>query len=286
MGNDKSAKPVSPTSGPPEVDDVDEHSDDKVLGDDELAQDRETVVSIEDREAHDRVTAVPALPTEQYVAQIMREADHVERSVDEKAPVASTADGSTDATGTPSRHVPSLGPLELDDLDLGPEDDLDLGLPPGTNPRSDPPQLPSDPPDSGVPDSVTSTAEASPRSDMQYRYAMGDFSGALSIAEQLLAVDPSDDEAERYASSCRTVLIEMYTSRLGALDSIITARVPSEKVTWLSLDHRAGFVLSLIDNDSTLETLLDISGMAQLDTLKILVELLDQGVISLSHPKG
>ena len=146
-----------------------------------------------------------------------------------------------------------------------------------------PPQLLSDVPDSQVPDSGSATGQRSPHRDMQNCYAMGDFSGALSIAERLLALDASDAEAKRYAHSCQTVLKEMYTARLGALDSIVTARVPSEQVRWLSLDHRAGFVLSLVDNASTVETLLDISGMAQLDTLKILVELLDQGVISLSH---
>ena len=57
--------------------------------------------------------------------------------------------------------------------------------------------------------------EDTSRPTMKDRYAMGDFSGALEIAESLLSADPSDLEAQRYATSCRDVLTQMYLSRLG-----------------------------------------------------------------------
>ena len=117
--------------------------------------------------------------------------------------------------------------------------------------------------------------------DMKDRYAMGDFSGALVIAEGILDSNPEDLEAPRYAQSCRDVLTQMYSARLGSLDQVVSIAVPSDEVRWLTLDHRAGFLLSLVDGGSTLDQILDISGMTRLDALRIMYQLLDQRVISL-----
>jgi hypothetical protein len=119
--------------------------------------------------------------------------------------------------------------------------------------------------------------------EMKDRYAMGDFTGALVVAEGLLEVNAADLDAQRYAQSCRDVLTQMYAARLGALTQRVRVAVPGDQIRWLSLDHRAGFVLSLIDGSSTVEELLDISGMNRLDALRILYTLFDQRVISLSE---
>lgn len=116
---------------------------------------------------------------------------------------------------------------------------------------------------------------------MKDRYAMGDFSGALVIAEGIIDSQPEDLEAPRYAQSCRDVLTQMYSARLGSLDQIVAVAVPSDQIRWLTLDHRAGFLLSLIDGGSTVDQILDISGMTRLDALRIMYQLLDQRVISL-----
>ncbi len=124
--------------------------------------------------------------------------------------------------------------------------------------------------------------EDSSRPTMKDRYAIGDFSGALEIAESLLSTDPSDLEAQRYATSCRDVLTQMYLSRLGGLDQVISVVLSPEELRWLNLDHRAGFLLSLVDGVSTIEELLDISGMTRLDALRILAALREQRAILLS----
>jgi hypothetical protein len=131
-----------------------------------------------------------------------------------------------------------------------------------------------------------SAAPAPPRDDpaiteMKDRYAMGDFTGALVIAESILESSPEDLEAPRYAQSCRDVLTQMYSARLGSLDQVVRVAVPSDQIRWLTLDHRAGFLLSLIDGGSTVDQILDISGMTRLDALRIVYQLLDQRVISL-----
>jgi len=114
------------------------------------------------------------------------------------------------------------------------------------------------------------------------RYATGDYSGALIVAEGLLETTPDHAEALRYAQNCRDVLTQMYSARLGALDQVVGVAIPNDQIRWLSLDHRAGFLLSLVDGTSSVEELLDISGMPRLDALRIFYSLLQEQVISLT----
>lgn len=121
--------------------------------------------------------------------------------------------------------------------------------------------------------------------ELKDRYAMGDYSGALIVAEAVPPDAPQYAEAQRFAQNCREVLVQMYTARLGARDQVVSMAIPADQVRWLSLDHRAGFLLSLVDATSTVEELLDISGMPRLDALRILYALLQERVIALS-PRG
>lgn len=119
--------------------------------------------------------------------------------------------------------------------------------------------------------------------EMKDRYATGDFSGALIVAEGILETHPHHDEARRCQTRCTEVLSQMYLARLGSLAQVVRVAVTSDQIRWLSLDHRAGFLLSLVDGESSIETLLDISGMARLEALRILFGLLDQRVIVLNE---
>ena len=119
------------------------------------------------------------------------------------------------------------------------------------------------------------------QADMKDRYAMGDFTGALVIAEGILESDPSDNEARLCAEKCRDVLTQMYSARLGPLSQTVSVAIPSDEIRWLSLDHRAGFLLSLVDGSLTLEEILDVSCMPKLDALRLMFTLFDQHVISL-----
>ena len=117
---------------------------------------------------------------------------------------------------------------------------------------------------------------------MKDRYATGDFSGALVVAEGILENHPSHEEALRCQERCTEVLSQMYLARLGSLAQVVQVALSGDQIRWLSLDHRAGFLLSLVDGISSIEELLDISSMPRLEALRILYGLLDQRVIALS----
>jgi len=282
----------------------------------------------------DRVTAIPDVPSEQYVKAAMETAE------DSRVPAPGTPPPRPPRPPPPARPIQSLPPDDYFSLDSDPPPSPrspDSTAPyaaihphnaPTTRPAA-PPRMPRNPAVPGRPLSLTgleladldgleaprATAKAVPEDkrldsrdpplelsfdepaprapfkagesgsgkigDMKDRYAMGDFSGALQIAEGILLENPDDLEAPRYAQSCRDVLTQMYSARLGSLDQVVTVAVPSDQIRWLTLDHRAGFLLSLIDGGSTVDQILDISGMPRLDALRIMYQLLDQRVISL-----
>jgi hypothetical protein len=117
--------------------------------------------------------------------------------------------------------------------------------------------------------------------EMTDRVSLGDYSGALEIAEKILADNPEDPTAKACAENCRTVLRQMYAARIGPLDRVPVVMVARDQLRWLSIDHKAGFVLSLVDGVSSLEMIIDVSGMPELETLRILSELAQQRIISL-----
>jgi hypothetical protein len=130
-------------------------------------------------------------------------------------------------------------------------------------------------------DMERSSAESPMLSELRGRYATGDFSGALEIAERILEASPENEEARRCAERCGEVLAQMYVARLGSTQRRLRIAVPADQIRWLSLDHREGFLLSLAESGSTVEEVLDMCGMPRLEALRILLDLLDQRVIGL-----
>ncbi len=66
-----------------------------------------------------------------------------------------------------------------------------------------------------------------------------------------------------------------------ALSAVPVLAVTPEELSSVSVDHRAGFLLSLLDGETTIEALLDVSAMPRDETLSILQDLVGQGIVSL-----
>ena len=55
--------------------------------------------------------------------------------------------------------------------------------------------------------------------------------------------------------------------------------MPAREVSLLPLDHREGFLLSLVDGVTSIETILDVCAMPADEALEILNSLVDRGVL-------
>jgi hypothetical protein len=117
--------------------------------------------------------------------------------------------------------------------------------------------------------------------EMDDRFSMGDYAGAMEIAEELLSRDPDHPDARECIERSRSALHAAYTNKLGSLDRVPVLAIAREQLRWLTIDHRAGFILSHVDGMSNLEEIVDVSGMPELDALRILSELVEQRIIAI-----
>ncbi|MFT3771219.1 MAG: hypothetical protein QM820_37870 [Minicystis sp.] len=120
--------------------------------------------------------------------------------------------------------------------------------------------------------------------EMQQRFEARNYSGALVLAESVLVSDPTHAVARRTAESCREMLAEKYLTSLGGRRSVPRVAMSPEEMRFQSLDHRAGFLLSFIDGSMSIEEVLDVSSMPELEALRIMFELRQQGVIEIETP--
>lgn len=139
--------------------------------------------------------------------------------------------------------------------------------------------LPPTPPNGIEPSPPGEAAPADIQQEIADRFALGDFAGALTAAELRLGEDPADEGARQYAESSRERLEARYVTRIGSLDYIFNLAVPAAKVKWLGLDPQAGFLLSLVDGQTTVAEVLEFCGMGRLEALRVFTELLDAKAI-------
>lgn len=112
-------------------------------------------------------------------------------------------------------------------------------------------------------------------------FSTGEFESALSAATEILRTNPGAETAKEYAESCRAEIRSALIARLTSLHYIPRVAIPVHEIPRATLDHRTGFLLSRVDGWSTVEDVLDISGMEQIDALRILCHLLDEGIIAM-----
>lgn len=119
---------------------------------------------------------------------------------------------------------------------------------------------------------------------MRQAMARGDFLSARAIADKVLAYDPTDLEAHACLQACDHRLSQSWESRLGDRDRVLRIAVPTDWLSQLAIDPRVAYVVSRIDGVTSIQSVLDVSGMAEADCAKVLLDLLDEGVLEIRPP--
>jgi hypothetical protein len=70
-------------------------------------------------------------------------------------------------------------------------------------------------------------------------------------------------------------------AQIISLKKIPHLRIGPDALTKLPLDHRAGFVLTLVDGATSVEDIVDASGLPRVDVLRVVVGLIGKGVLGL-----
>jgi hypothetical protein len=108
--------------------------------------------------------------------------------------------------------------------------------------------------------------------------AAGQYVDAQDIIELLRAsgddglADELDRECALLQESASDGDLDPVTE-LGGMGAVLTVTANSSAIRTMNLDHRAGFLLSMIDGVSSVEDLCDVSNMSMSETLSLLVDL-------------
>jgi hypothetical protein len=123
------------------------------------------------------------------------------------------------------------------------------------------------------------------RSELADKFFEGDYAGALVLAEELVAMRPGDTSTKDFADECRRILDKESERRIGSLARVPVMAMSMRDLSSLSIDHRAGFLLSRVDGELSVEALLDICGMQRTEALSIVADLVKRRVIRLVDPR-
>jgi hypothetical protein len=149
------------------------------------------------------------------------------------------------------------------------------------------PEPPSTTGDRHTPSGQHSIPASERLNEVRERYEAQDYQGALALAESILADNPDHIAALGYAESCRQMLRQMYLSKIGDTSLIPHVTMTPDELLRLGLDLRAARLIASIDGTLTIDDVVGMSGLPPLDALKLLNELIEDGVIELdSHPRG
>jgi hypothetical protein len=150
------------------------------------------------------------------------------------------------------------------------EEPVESGPSSSASPKSHPPPLPES---ASHVSAARIAAQAAFADRMFERLAASDYAGALLAAEALLVHLPLCSDAVECAQIARSELRKLYVARLGSLERVPYIAVGLQGLLGLSLDFRAGFLLSRIDKRTSLGQIADGCGLPPLDALRILSEL-------------
>jgi hypothetical protein len=113
----------------------------------------------------------------------------------------------------------------------------------------------------------------------RWLFQAGDSEQALFLVERLLEQIPLDTEARALSNECRAALEAECLSMLGSHATILIVAVSPDALKTLALDHVSGFLLTLTDGLTDLETLLDLCGLPRLLALRHLQDLVTRGIV-------
>ena len=102
---------------------------------------------------------------------------------------------------------------------------------------------------------------------------------ALFLVARLLEHSPFHSEATALLKECRDALERECLSAIGSPSAILVVALRPDELRGFALDSASGFLLSLLDGATTVETLVDLSGLPRLLALRHLRGLVARGLV-------
>lgn len=107
----------------------------------------------------------------------------------------------------------------------------------------------------------------------------GELDTALELLLSVSTSQPFDLELEATIELVRCTLHKQYLEALGDLNNVPQLAADPKELTKFNLSSDAGFLLSMVDGVTSLESLISLSGMDSFHALRTAVGLIDAGIL-------
>jgi len=107
----------------------------------------------------------------------------------------------------------------------------------------------------------------------------GQLAEGLDLLETLAGREPARLDVQAFVELARAALLRVYRQNVGNGGRVPRVRIPSDQVMKYNLPASAGFLLSLIDGQTSVDELFALSGMDPFDVLRGVSNLLDAGIV-------
>ena len=107
----------------------------------------------------------------------------------------------------------------------------------------------------------------------------GDLASAAQLTSEILEADPSHAGALALQNEIEQGLVALRLAALGPLERVPTPNLA--KAMDADLNPRSMFLFTQVDGVATLQDLIDLSGLSPLKAVETLLELIQEGLISL-----
>lgn len=130
---------------------------------------------------------------------------------------------------------------------------------------------------------VVITSETDPRLlKLAEKLEIREYDAAQVLARDILKTRPNDIIALSCLDECGAALEALHSFSTSSLDRVPSTAIGGPPIHDLRLDHRAGFILSLIDGMSPVSTILDMCPMARSEALAVIFALVEDRIIVLT----
>ncbi len=120
--------------------------------------------------------------------------------------------------------------------------------------------------------------------EVRERYESGDHRAALRLAEAILHEHPGHLAALGYAESSRQMLRQKYLARIGDMSVVPRIKHVAIELSRLGVDARDVRVVDAINGTLTVEEIVVASGMSTLDVLRVINDLIVDGLVEFLGP--
>lgn len=112
-------------------------------------------------------------------------------------------------------------------------------------------------------------------------YLAGDLETALDRIEEANR-SPLADEAQRLRDAIRSSCTQLFAAQLQPLDRVVTPAVGRGEWRNLRLNAQRTFLLSQADGMASIADLIDVSGLGELEALRTIKSMMDEGILDVS----